>query len=94
MYQIIDGRGTGKTSRLLLLAKEMKKPIICANPYAMREKAHAYGIVGVEIYSYYDAVESDMTPFFDGYLIDELTAFTEYVMHNNKMLGFSLSKDD
>ena len=94
MYQIIDSRGTGKTSRLLLLAKEMKKPIICANPYAMREKAHAYGIVGVRFYSYYDAVDGNPDNFKDGYFIDELSAFVEYVMRNNKILGFSLSEDD
>lgn len=94
MYQIIDGPGTGKTGRLLLLAKEMNLPLICANPYAMREKAHAYGIVGLELYSYYDATEGDLTPFKKGYLIDELTAFVEYMMHNNKMYGFSLSKDE
>ena len=29
MYRIIDRRGTGKTSRLFLLAKEAGVPIIC-----------------------------------------------------------------
>lgn len=94
MYQIIDGRATGKTSRLLLLAKEMNKPIVCSNPYAMREKAHRYGIVGVDFYSYYDAIQGDITPFKNGYLIDELAMFVEYVMQGNKMLGFTLSEDD
>jgi hypothetical protein len=32
MYRIIDGRGTGKTSRLMLLAKENNGVIVCANP--------------------------------------------------------------
>lgn len=94
MYQIIDGRCTGKTSRLLLLAKETGKPVICANPHAMQQKAYAYGIGGIDFYSYYDAVEGDLTPFKDGYFIDELAVFVEYVMQNNKMSGFSLSKDD
>lgn len=38
MYRIIDGRGTGKTSRLMLLAKENNGVIVCANPQKMREK--------------------------------------------------------
>lgn len=94
MYQIIDKRGSGKTSRLLLLAKETGKPLICANPHAMRAKAHAYGIVGVDMYSYYDAVEGDPTPFRNGYFIDELSMFAEYAMQNNRMFGFSLSEED
>ena len=43
MYRIIDGRGTGKTSRLMLLAKENNGVIVCANPQKMREKAEVYG---------------------------------------------------
>ena len=35
MYRIIEGRGTGKTSRLMLLAKEADGVIVCSNPYAM-----------------------------------------------------------
>ena len=54
MYRIIDGRGTGKTSRLMLLAKETNGTIVCGNPKAMREKALAYGIVGIDFISYND----------------------------------------
>ena len=39
MYQIIDKRGSGKTSRLMLLAQENNGVFVCANPYGMREKA-------------------------------------------------------
>lgn len=35
MYRIIDGRASGKTSRLLLLAKENNGIVVCANPSAM-----------------------------------------------------------
>jgi len=52
MYQIIDKRGSGKTSRLMLLAKENNGILVCGNPYAMREKAHAYGLTGFDIVSY------------------------------------------
>ena len=36
MYRIIDDRGTGKTGRLMLLAKENNAVIACINPMAMR----------------------------------------------------------
>ena len=38
MYRIIDGRGSGKTSRLMLLAKETGAAIACSNPWAMAVK--------------------------------------------------------
>ena len=44
MYRIIDNRSSGKTSRLMLLAKETGSIIACMNPSAMRQKAYAYGI--------------------------------------------------
>ena len=54
MYRIIDERGSGKTSRLMLLAKETGGVIVCSNPKGMAEKARAYGIQGIEFISYYD----------------------------------------
>ena len=47
MYRIIDSRGSGKTSRLMLLAKENDAAIACSNPAAMRQKAYAYGITAL-----------------------------------------------
>jgi len=47
MIRIIDGRGTGKTNRLMLFAKEHNAIFVCANPEAMRVKAEAYGITGL-----------------------------------------------
>ena len=32
MYRIIENRGTGKTSRLMLLAKENNAIFVCSNP--------------------------------------------------------------
>jgi hypothetical protein len=52
MYQIIDKRGSGKTSRLMLLTKENNGILVCSNPQAMEVKAHAYGIDGLDFVSY------------------------------------------
>lgn len=56
MYRIIDKRGTGKTSRLILLAKEKNAIIACSNPDAMRIKSEGYGIIGIDFISYYDYI--------------------------------------
>ena len=39
MIRIIDERGSGKTSRLMLLAKENNATFVCSNPSAMKVKA-------------------------------------------------------
>lgn len=54
MIKIIDKRGTGKTSRLFLIAKENNGVIICRSPRDMREKAYRYGITGLDFISYDD----------------------------------------
>ena len=60
MYRIIDGRSTGKTSRLLLLAKENNGIVVCAYPEWMKEKAYKYGLVGIDFISYdYQTVKGD-----------------------------------
>ena len=63
MYRIIDNRGSGKTSRLMLLAKETNSIIACVNPYAMREKAHAYGITGLTFISYEELLTQSWTDY-------------------------------
>ena len=63
MYRIIDGRGTGKTSRLLLLAKENDGIVVCKNPDHMREKAYAYGLTGIDFASYYEYFVTFLTRF-------------------------------
>lgn len=88
MVRIIDGRGTGKTSRLMLLVKENDAIFVCSNPKAMEQKAHAYGIVGVNFISYDDALhyQGDL-------MIDELELFTSYIMYG-KLVGYTLSEED
>ena len=51
MYKIIDERSSGKTSRLMLLAKENNGVIVCHAPQAMQEKAYGYGITGIDFIS-------------------------------------------
>ena len=90
MYRIIDSRSSGKTSRLMLLAKETNSAIACNNPPAMRQKAYAYGITGIEFIPYSDLFNG----YYDGnVLIDELEHFvTEFIDAN--ITGYSLTNED
>ena len=88
MYRIIEGRATGKTSRLLLLAKEHNAIFVCSNPWAMRKKAEYYGIDGINFVSYHDFV----TNVYEGnYVIDELEGFLKATMGKNNLIGYTLS---
>lgn len=91
MYRIIDTRASGKTSRLMLLAKENNGVFVCANPYAMQTKAQAYGLTGFDIISYYDYINHNYE---HGKMcfIDELDAFVKSL--GNNLSGYSLSIDD
>ncbi len=91
MYRIIDNRTSGKTSRLMLLAKEQNGILVCANPYAMREKAHAYGLTGFDIISYSDYRNQNYEtgkPCF----IDEIECFVRSL--GVDFCGYTLSADD
>ena len=94
MYRIIEGRGTGKTSRLMLLAKETNGTIVCHNPRAMEEKAKAYGIVGINFMSYHDFFNSRGMEL-GNYYIDEMESFVRAACCNyagrGNFNGYTLS---
>jgi hypothetical protein len=86
MYRIIEGRGTGKTRRLMEEAKKCQGTIVCYNPKAMEEKAKAYGIVGVTFIGY--------TEFLGGrgreagtFFIDEMEGFSRAAVAYSGVLG-------
>ena len=93
MNRIIDKRGTGKTGRLFLLAKENNGIIVCSNPTIMREKAYAYGIVGIDFISYEQYLyqtpeEYDISkPVY----IDELDRML--LIYDSQIAGYSLSEE-
>jgi hypothetical protein len=92
MYRIIDNRSSGKTGRLILLAKETGAIVACSNPFAMREKAYGYGITGVVFVSYKELLESDD---YKGcqVLIDELEEFVKYQL-KARLTGYTISNED
>lgn len=92
MYRIIDNRGSGKTSRLMLLAKETGAKIACSNPSAMRQKAYAYGITGIDFIPYSNLFNGATDPN-DKIMIDELELFIKEFI-DGQFVGYTLSKDD
>ena len=90
MYRIIDSRGSGKTGRLMLLAKETNSAIACMNPRAMQAKAYAYGITGISFISYSQLFNGE----YEGdVMIDELEEFVQNYI-DCKLTGYSLSNED
>ena len=90
MYRIIDNRGSGKSSRLMLLAKETNSAIACMNPVAMRQKAYAYGITGIDFISYSVLFNGE----YEGnIMIDEMENFVKHYI-DCKLTGYTLSNED
>lgn len=91
MVRIMDGRGTGKTFRLMLLAKETKGILVCENPRAMEVKAQRYGLSGFECISYRDLIDHEYDEAKPVY-IDEIDLFFRDVF-GGKVAGYSLSEE-
>lgn len=57
MIKIIDKRYTGKSCRLMLLAKEKDAIIVCPNPTFFKENIKKYGMSGIQCISYGEFLE-------------------------------------
>lgn len=93
MVRIIDERGKGKTSRLLLLAKEFNGILVSPNKNVTQDIANKYGWSkkDIEIISYEDFINNKYTK---GkiILIDEIDIFLKRI--NQNIAGYSLSMDE
>ena len=93
MYRIIDKRSSGKTSRLLLLAKENNGIIVCQNPDKMMEKAHILGLTGIQYLSYGEFTQEIFKnvnydkPIF----IDDLDLYLR--VYEPNIAGYTISED-
>jgi hypothetical protein len=97
MYRIIDNRSTGKTGRLMLLAKENNALFVCGDPHCMEQKAKAYGIEGIQFISYYDYLDTNKwrggiqhRPV----IIDELETMINHQNPYLNVIGYSISAED
>lgn len=93
MYRIIDKRGSGKTSRLMLLAKEANATIVCSFPRGFEAKAKAYGITGLKFISYHEFLDpSYHRGREEKFLIDEVDGLLKRIDGN--VIGYCLTPDD
>ena len=94
MYRIIDNKASGKTRKLMEIAKENKAVFVCSNPRAMEAKAHAYGIVGVEFIDYFTFLDDKgIEP--ANYVVDEIEMLLHYMFGMNRNLtGYTLTNGD
>lgn len=93
MYRIIDGRATGKTSRLMLIAKENNAIFVCSNPHAMERKALDYGITGLRFMSYNEFLNGARGRK-DKFVVDEIEIFVKRINPFDEMIGYTLSEED
>ena len=92
MYKIIDNRGSGKTSRLMLLTKENNGIFVCAHPQDIKAKAKTYGLTDSDIISYHEYFLKKFDENKPVY-IDELDLFVKSIQ-NNCLNGFTLTIGD
>ena len=91
--RIVEGRGTGKTKKLMVAAKENNGILVYHNPSAMHSKALAYGLTGFDIISYKDYFESNYDLEKKIY-IDELEIFVKCLIGDDNFSGYTLSIGD
>lgn len=88
MFIISGGRGTGKTKALFEKVKDENGVLVCEDPTKMRERAHKYGIIGLEIICYEEFRNSSS----DGpAYIHDINKYLKYL--DSKVQGYSLSLD-
>ena len=94
MYRIIDKKASGKTRKLMEIAKENKAIFVCSNPRAMEAKAHAYGIVGIDFIDYFTFLD-DKGKEPANYVVDEIEMLLHYMFGMNRNLtGYTLTNGD
>ena len=94
MYRIIDNKASGKTRKLMEIAKENKAVFVCSNPRAMEAKAHAYGIVDIEFIDYFTFLD-DKGKEPANYVVDEIEMLLHYMFGMNRNLtGYTLTNGD
>ena len=94
MYRIIDKKASGKTRKLMEIAKENKAIFVCSNAREMEAKAHAYGIVGIDFIDYFTFLD-DKGKEPANYVVDEIEMLLHYMFGMNRNLtGYTLTNGD
>ena len=86
MFIVSGEKGTGKTRALLEKAQSEGGIIVCENPDKMRDRAHRYGITGLDIVGYGDIYLAGKPVY-----IHDINKFIEHNMPEAK--GYTLCID-
>jgi len=86
MFIVSGGKGTGKTRALLERASAENCIVVCKDPDAMRDRAHRYGITGLDIVGYGDIYLAGKPVY-----IHDINKFIEHHMPEAK--GYTLCID-
>jgi hypothetical protein len=92
LIRIIDSRATGKTGRLMLLAKETNGVIVCKDPITYKDKALRYGLVGIDFVAYHEYIDNLHKFSGRNIYIDELSMFLT-AFSGEQIKGFTESID-
>ena len=85
MIRIIEEKNSGKTRKLMEACAKNNGVFVCANPYAAKEKAHAYGIIGIQHFVSYENFVKDIYAY-TNYYIDEIEN-----LFKNRVSGYTIS---
>lgn len=91
MEIIAGGRGTGKTRRLLEMAKDNNGVVICENVEEMTKRAYRLGIVGIDFMDYRDYIY-ELVNLTKPVYIANINKFLKVVDHD--IAGYSLTLED
>jgi len=91
MYQDINYRASGRTTRLLAYAREINGVFIYPSNFG-RKLADSKGYTDVEVMSYDQAIANGL-PKDKPYVIDDIESFVTHVITGGKLVGYSGIKD-
>lgn len=90
MYQDINYRASGRTTRLLAYAREINGVFIYPTNFG-RKLADIKGYTDVEVMSYREVLEKGL-PKDKPYVIDDIECFIQQVVPGGKLAGYSGEK--
>jgi hypothetical protein len=88
MFIISGEKGTGKTRTLIERVKAEDGILVCEDTIAMRERAYAYGITGLNLMTYDELYECDIDTYDKPIYIHDINRFIKYSFHEVK--GYSV----
>lgn len=82
---IVRENSSGKTRELLEFAKENNLVVICRDAVAMERKAQAYGIYGLNFFSYEEVacLYDEELELNNSFVVDEVESFLSYFFGND-----------